>query len=92
MLVYGLINPIGVVPVYLSLVRRVSPEHAHRIILVVAGAVAGRGHAQAGISAHAAPGHDRNQCSDALDGPHRRLCHGTTYTIFTEGSIADLST
>jgi multiple antibiotic resistance protein len=40
MLLYGLINPIGVVPVYLSLVQRVSPERAHRIILVAAAAVA----------------------------------------------------
>jgi multiple antibiotic resistance protein len=39
-LLYGMINPIGVVPVYLSLVQRVSPERAHRIILVAAGAVA----------------------------------------------------
>jgi multiple antibiotic resistance protein len=40
MLLYGLINPIGVIPVYLSLVQRVSPERAHRIILVAAVAVA----------------------------------------------------
>src|SRR5579871_6610123 len=39
-LLYGLINPIGVVPVYLSLVQRVSPERARRIILVAAVAVA----------------------------------------------------
>jgi multiple antibiotic resistance protein len=40
MLLYGLINPIGVVPVYMSLVQRVSRERAHRIILVAAIAVA----------------------------------------------------
>jgi multiple antibiotic resistance protein len=40
-LLYGLINPIGVVPVYLNLVQRVSSECTHRIILVAAVAVAG---------------------------------------------------
>jgi multiple antibiotic resistance protein len=40
MLLYGLINPIGVVPVYLKLVQHVSPQRAHRIILVAAVAVA----------------------------------------------------
>jgi multiple antibiotic resistance protein len=40
MLLYGLINPIGVVPVYLNLVQRVSRQRAHRIILVAAVAVA----------------------------------------------------
>lgn len=40
MLLYGLVNPIGVVPIYLSLVQRVSAERAHRIILVAAAAVA----------------------------------------------------
>jgi MarC family membrane protein len=39
-LLYGLVNPIGVVPIYLSLVQRVSAERAHRIILVAAAAVA----------------------------------------------------
>jgi small neutral amino acid transporter SnatA (MarC family) len=41
MLLYGLINPVGVVPIYLSLVRRISPDRAHRIILVSAATVAG---------------------------------------------------
>ena len=40
MLLYGLINPIGVVPIYLSLVRRIPAERAHRIILVAALTVA----------------------------------------------------
>jgi small neutral amino acid transporter SnatA (MarC family) len=31
MLLYGLINPVGVAPIYLSLVRRISPDRAHRI-------------------------------------------------------------
>ena len=40
MLLYGLINPIGVVPIYLSLVRRIPAERAHRIIIVAALTVA----------------------------------------------------
>jgi multiple antibiotic resistance protein len=40
MLLYGLINPIGVVPIYLGLVRRIPAERAHRIILVAALTVA----------------------------------------------------
>jgi multiple antibiotic resistance protein len=40
-LLYGLINPVGVVPIYLSLVRRISPDRAHRIIVVSAATVAG---------------------------------------------------
>ena len=30
MLLYGLVNPIGVIPIYLSLVQRVCAERAHR--------------------------------------------------------------
>ena len=40
MLLYGLINPIGVAPIYLSLVRRIPAERAHRTILVAALTVA----------------------------------------------------
>lgn len=41
LLLYGLINPIGVIPVYISLVQRIAPERAHRIVLAAALAVAG---------------------------------------------------
>jgi len=40
LLLYGLINPIGVIPVYLSLVQRIPPQGAHRIVVVAALAVA----------------------------------------------------
>jgi multiple antibiotic resistance protein len=40
LLLYGLINPIGVIPVYLGLVQRIAPEAAHRIVVVAAVAVA----------------------------------------------------
>lgn len=40
MLLYGLINPIGVVPVYLRLVQRIPTERAHRILGVAAATVA----------------------------------------------------
>ena len=40
MLLYGLINPVGVVPIYLNLVRRISPDRAHRIIVVSGATVA----------------------------------------------------
>src|SRR5690242_16990841 len=36
LLLYGLINPIGVIPIYLSLVRKTTALHAHRVILVAA--------------------------------------------------------
>ena len=49
MLLYGLINPVGVVPIYLSLVRRISPDSAHRIIVVSAATVAGLLAAAAGF-------------------------------------------
>jgi hypothetical protein len=49
MLLYGLINPVGVVPIYLSLVRRISPDRAHRIIVVSAATVAGLLAAAAGF-------------------------------------------
>jgi multiple antibiotic resistance protein len=39
-LLYGLINPVGVAPIYLSLVRRISPDRAHRIVVVSAATVA----------------------------------------------------
>jgi multiple antibiotic resistance protein len=39
LLLYGLINPIGVIPIYLTLVRKVSRLHAHRVILIAASAV-----------------------------------------------------
>jgi len=39
-LLYGLINPIGVVPVYLRLVQRIPTERAHRILGVAAATVA----------------------------------------------------
>lgn len=39
-LLYGLINPIGVIPVYVALVQRMSAQRTHRIILVAAVAVA----------------------------------------------------
>lgn len=40
LLLYGLINPIGVIPVYMSLVQRIPPDRAHRIVVVAAVAVA----------------------------------------------------
>jgi multiple antibiotic resistance protein len=49
MLLYGLINPVGVVPIYLGLVRRISPDRAHRIIVVSAATVAGLLAAAAGF-------------------------------------------
>jgi multiple antibiotic resistance protein len=49
MLLYGLINPVGVVPIYLSLVRRISSDRAHRIIVVPAATVAGLLAAAAGF-------------------------------------------
>lgn len=39
LLLYGLINPIGVIPIYLNLVRKASALYAHRLILVAALAV-----------------------------------------------------
>ena len=43
MLLYGLINPVGVAPIYLSLVRRISPDRAHRIIVVSEDIIGSRG-------------------------------------------------
>lgn len=40
MLLYGLMNPIGVVPVYLGLVQRIPAARTHRIVVVSAAAVA----------------------------------------------------
>lgn len=40
MLLYGLINPMGVIPIYMHLVQRLTAERAHRIILMSAAAVA----------------------------------------------------
>jgi MarC family integral membrane protein len=48
-LLYGLINPVGVAPIYLSLVRRISPDRAHRIIVVSSATVAGLLAAAAGF-------------------------------------------
>jgi len=39
-LLYGLINPIGVIPIYLHLIRQTAEVQAHRIILLASGAVA----------------------------------------------------
>lgn len=39
LLLYGLINPIGVVPIYSHLVREESTQRAHRILLIAAFAV-----------------------------------------------------
>lgn len=41
MLLYGLINPIGVIPIYLNLIRQTADVLAHRIIVLAAVAVAG---------------------------------------------------
>jgi multiple antibiotic resistance protein len=41
MLLYGLINPTGVIPIYISLVRKVDSAKAHRIILSASTAVVG---------------------------------------------------
>jgi multiple antibiotic resistance protein len=41
MLLYGLINPIGVIPIYMTLMDRAGGRNAQRIILVAAAAVAG---------------------------------------------------
>jgi multiple antibiotic resistance protein len=40
LLLYGLINPIGVIPVYMNLVQRIPQNQAHRIVVVAAVAVA----------------------------------------------------
>jgi multiple antibiotic resistance protein len=40
MLLYGLINPIGVIPIYLKLIRQTTEARAHRIILRTSAAVA----------------------------------------------------
>jgi multiple antibiotic resistance protein len=40
MLLYGLINPVGVIPIYLNLVRKTVSTKAHRIIIIAATAVA----------------------------------------------------
>lgn len=39
LLLFGLINPIGVIPIYLSLVRKASAPRAHRLIVAAALAV-----------------------------------------------------
>jgi len=41
MLLYGLINPIGVIPIYLNLIRQTAEVRAHRIIVLASIAVAG---------------------------------------------------
>ena len=41
MLLYGPINPTGVIPIYVSLVGKVEPAKAHRIILSASVAVVG---------------------------------------------------
>ncbi len=41
MLLYGLINPIGVIPIYLHLIRQTADVRAHRIIVLASVAVAG---------------------------------------------------
>src|SRR3954447_20626802 len=40
MLLYGLINPVGVIPIYMSLIRRTADVQAHRIIALASVAVA----------------------------------------------------
>jgi multiple antibiotic resistance protein len=41
MLLYGLTNPIGIIPIFMELTQRVEQNRAHRIILVASAAVAG---------------------------------------------------
>jgi multiple antibiotic resistance protein len=40
MLLYGLINPIGVIPIYMHLIRKTADVRAHRIIALASAAVA----------------------------------------------------
>lgn len=40
MLLYGLINPIGVIPIYLRLMRQTEEVHAHRVIALASAVVA----------------------------------------------------
>ena len=40
MLLYGLINPVGVIPIYLPLVNRAVSARAHRVLLIASTAVA----------------------------------------------------
>jgi multiple antibiotic resistance protein len=39
MLLYGLINPVGVIPIYLHLVNRAASARAHRVLLIASTAV-----------------------------------------------------
>lgn len=40
MLLYGLTNPVGVIPIYLHLLERAPGTRAHRILLIACAAVA----------------------------------------------------
>ena len=41
MLLYGLTNPVGIIPIYMQLVHRTASARAHRILLTASAAVAG---------------------------------------------------